>query len=151
MSLAYPPHGPKDRFKVVKIVSSLPLRRGRWNVVDYPDKEKTSKETSSGIPTSGISSSVPPQASVVPPSVGYANVDTSETGSMVRWLSFSNFRSILRGISGLWDILWIGLTSCVLTFFFQCLLLQHWNFRFRFKTGLCRFDSKYIQEFIFYV
>ena len=84
VSLAYPPHGPKDRFKVVKIVSSLPLRRGRWNVVDYPDKEKTSKETSSGIPTSGISSSVPPQASVVPPSVGYANVDTSETGSMVR-------------------------------------------------------------------
>ena len=79
VSLAYPPHGPKDRFKVVKIVSSLPLRRGRWNVVDYPDKEKTSKETSSG-----ISSSVPPQASVVPPSVGYANVDTSETGSMVR-------------------------------------------------------------------
>ena len=38
--MAYPPHGPKDRFKVVKIVTSMPLRRGRWSIVDYPDKDK---------------------------------------------------------------------------------------------------------------
>ena len=72
MSLAYPPHGPKDRFKVVKIVSSMPLRRGRWNVVDYPDKEKTSKETST----------VPPQASV---EATLRHFDTSEAGSTVRF------------------------------------------------------------------
>ena len=45
--MAYPPHGPKDRFKVVKIVTSMPLRRGRWSIVDYPDKDKdksTSKD-----------------------------------------------------------------------------------------------------------
>ena len=39
-TVAYPPHGPKDRFKVVKIVTSMPLRRGRWSIVDYPDKDK---------------------------------------------------------------------------------------------------------------
>ena len=46
-TVAYPPHGPKDRFKVVKIVTSMPLRRGRWSIVDYPDKDKdksTSKD-----------------------------------------------------------------------------------------------------------
>ena len=69
-SLAYPPHGPKDRFKVVKIVSSSPLRRGRWNVVDYPDKEKTAKEMVQ-----------PPQASVVPPSASYNTAATTDPAS----------------------------------------------------------------------
>ena len=69
MSLAYPPHGPKDRFKVVKIEKSMPIRRGRWNVVDYPDKGK--KEGSSQ-----------PQASVtVPPSAPFASIDTSDASS----------------------------------------------------------------------
>ena len=104
-SVAFPPHGPKDRFKVrkksaeflkiqyflreiidfffqvVKIVTSLPMRRGRWSIVDYPDKEKdktttstTSSSTASkdvGPPGGGqtqqqmTSASVP--ASIVPP------------------------------------------------------------------------------------
>ena len=55
------------------------------------------------------------------------------------------FISYLREISGLWDILWIGLTSFVLTFFFNV-------FCYKIEiSGLYRFDSKYIQEFIFYV
>ncbi len=47
----------------------MPLRRGRWNVVDYPDKEKTSKD---------LHVQAPPQASVVPPSATFANMDTPE-------------------------------------------------------------------------
>lgn len=69
VSLAYPPHGPKDRFKVVKIANSEPLRRGRWNVVEYPDKEKM-------LPTSVVAApQQPPSASVVPPS---AYIEPSE-------------------------------------------------------------------------
>ena len=75
--MAYPPHGPKDRFKVVKIVTSMPLRRGRWSIVDYPDKDKdksTSKDlgqppqqqqqqqqlTSASVPASIVSQQPPP-------------------------------------------------------------------------------------------
>ena len=72
ISLAYPPHGPTDRFKVVKIVTSISLRRGRWNVVDYPDKEKTttSKETTQHHPPPVPSAVVP--AAVVQPAVSIA-------------------------------------------------------------------------------
>lgn len=45
----------------------MPLRRGRWQVVDYPDKEKQPPPQ----PT-------PAQASVVPPSANFANIDAPE-------------------------------------------------------------------------
>ena len=66
-TVAFPPHGPKDRFKVVKIVTSMPLRRGRWSVVDYPDKDKdksTSKDLGQSSQQQLTSASVP--ASIVP-------------------------------------------------------------------------------------
>ena len=65
--MAFPPHGPKDRFKVVKIVTSMPLRRGRWSVVDYPDKDKdksVSKDLGQTPQQQLTSASVP--ASIVP-------------------------------------------------------------------------------------
>ena len=66
-SLAYPPHGPTDRFKVVKILTSIPLRRGRWNVVDYPDKEKTtSKEPPSTSMVVQPAASIPPTVQPAP-------------------------------------------------------------------------------------
>merc|ERR1711884_741111 len=84
-SLAYPPHGPTDRFKVVKIVTSIPLRRGRWNVVDYPDKKKT---TSKEPPAPTASAASIPQAAVQPAnpnpqgqSVVTAEIPKSETDS----------------------------------------------------------------------
>ena len=70
---------------MVKIVTSIPLRRGRWNVVDYPDKEKTtSKEPTA--PTASAASI--PQAAVQPAnpnpqgqSVVTAEIPKSETDS----------------------------------------------------------------------
>ena len=33
-----PVHGPRDRFKVVKIETSAPQKRGRWTCIEYADK-----------------------------------------------------------------------------------------------------------------
>jgi len=86
---------------VVKIVTSLPMRRGRWSIVDYPDKEKdktTSNTTSSstaskdvGPPGGGqtqqqmTSASVP--ASIVPPqpSQGIYNHTYKLKQSLSKW------------------------------------------------------------------
>ena len=53
-------------------MTSISLRRGRWNVVDYPDKEKTttSKETTQHHPPPVPSAVVP--AAVVQPAVSIA-------------------------------------------------------------------------------
>jgi len=117
-TVAYPPHGPKDRFKVVKIVTSMPLRRGRWSIVDYPDKDKdksTSKDlgqppqqqqqqqqlSSASVPASIVPQQPPPgsttaevakhhEQSEATPGGGQAQVRPSTNGTSI-WCSTNDF------------------------------------------------------------
>jgi hypothetical protein len=36
-----PVHGPRDRFKVVRIETSAPQKRGRWTCIEYADKNSS--------------------------------------------------------------------------------------------------------------
>jgi hypothetical protein len=50
-----PVHGPRDRFKVVKIETSAPQRRGRWTCIEYADKN-TSTASNSGATSTAVAS-----------------------------------------------------------------------------------------------
>ena len=50
-----PVHGPRDRFKVVKIETSAPQRRGRWTCIEYADKN-TSTASNSGAASTAVTS-----------------------------------------------------------------------------------------------
>ncbi|CAB4059302.1 unnamed protein product [Lepeophtheirus salmonis] len=38
-------HGPRDRFKVVRMETNIPLKRGRWTCIDYIDKRTISSNS----------------------------------------------------------------------------------------------------------
>jgi len=50
-----PVHGPRDRFKVVKIETSAPQKRGRWTCIEYADKN-TSTASNSGAASTAVAS-----------------------------------------------------------------------------------------------
>ena len=41
-----PVHGPRDRFKVVRIETSAPQKRGRWTCIEYADKNSSTASSS---------------------------------------------------------------------------------------------------------
>ena len=54
---------------MVKIVTSIPLRRGRWNVVDYPDKEKEKTSSKPENPVPPVQVPVQPVVQPLPQTV----------------------------------------------------------------------------------
>lgn len=60
-----PVHGPRDRFKVVRIETSAPQKRGRWTCFEYADKNSS---TNSGVVPLTSNSSEPQVTSEQAPS-----------------------------------------------------------------------------------
>jgi hypothetical protein len=81
-----PVHGPRDRFKVVKIETSAPQKRGRWTCIEYADKNTstasapstTAVSTTATTTTSEAVTEAPSTLTSVEPIVPTSDHDSSQ-------------------------------------------------------------------------